>query len=97
MKRLSFRRKVTFAKHMKSKEKVPFAYFLLWFFQRLNRFPKPAKKVHPYFQQSELLELCRQKNLQIQAFSPFAHGELGLLDDRLLLLGLVGEPMVSME
>eukprot|EP00434_Breviolum_minutum_P045011 symbB.v1.2.040270.t1/scaffold7114.1/size13255/1 len=41
-------------------------------------------EVHPYFQQSELLELCRQKNLQIQAFSPFAHGELGLLDDRLL-------------
>lgn len=46
MKRLSFR-KVTFAKHMKSKEKVPFAYFLLWFFQRLNRFPKPAKRFIP--------------------------------------------------
>lgn len=35
-------------------------------------------EVHPYFQQPELLELCRQKNLKIQAFSPLAHGELGL-------------------
>ncbi|CAK9109046.1 unnamed protein product [Durusdinium trenchii] len=41
-------------------------------------------EVHPYFQQPELLELCRQKNLKIQAFSPLAHGELGLLNDRLL-------------
>lgn len=41
-------------------------------------------EVHPYFQQPELLEFCRQKNLQVHAFSPLAHGELGLLEDRLL-------------
>ena len=45
------------------------------------------RQVHPYFQQPELLEFCRQKNLQVHAFSPLAHGELGLLEDRLLTLG----------
>ena len=50
------------------------------------RVSKP-RQVHPYFQQPELLEFCRQKNLQVHAFSPLAHGELGLLEDRLLTLG----------
>lgn len=53
------------------------------------------RQVHPYFQQPELLEFCRQKNLQVHAFSPLAHGELGLLEDRLLTLGYGKEPEVS--
>jgi diketogulonate reductase-like aldo/keto reductase len=41
-------------------------------------------EIHPYFQQSKLVEFCRQSNLQIQSFSPLAHGELNLLEDKLL-------------
>ncbi|CAJ1331897.1 unnamed protein product [Effrenium voratum] len=41
-------------------------------------------EVHPYFQQPELLDLCKRNNLQVQAFSPLAHGQLALLEDPLL-------------
>ena len=73
-------------------DRFPSSFALNSWFLSANLLVSIRPKVHPYFQQTELLELCRQKNLQIQAFSPFAHGELGLLDDRLLLLGLVGNP-----
>lgn len=41
-------------------------------------------EVHPYFQQTELLEFCRGKGVQPMAFSPLAHGELKMLEDKVL-------------
>eukprot|EP00931_Biecheleriopsis_adriatica_P043630 TRINITY_DN24938_c0_g1_i1.p2 TRINITY_DN24938_c0_g1~~TRINITY_DN24938_c0_g1_i1.p2 ORF type:complete len:173 (-),score=40.27 TRINITY_DN24938_c0_g1_i1:43-561(-) len=42
-------------------------------------------EMHPYFQQPEMIELCRSKGLQPMAFSPLAHGELRLLENRVLV------------
>eukprot|EP00439_Symbiodinium_sp_Y106_P085888 s323_g30.t1 len=41
-------------------------------------------EIHPYFQQTKLVEFAVQKGLQVQSFSPLAHGELNLLEDRVL-------------
>ena len=46
-------------------------------------------EIHPYFQQTKLVEFCRQNSLQLQSFSPLAHGELNLLEDTGLRLGIL--------
>mmetsp|Transcript_32200 Transcript_32200/g.75870 ORF Transcript_32200/g.75870 Transcript_32200/m.75870 type:complete len:428 (+) Transcript_32200:142-1425(+) len=38
-------------------------------------------ELHPYFQQRELVALCKENGIQVVGFSPFAHGELGVLED----------------
>jgi len=39
---------------------------------------------HPYFQQVDLVDYCVSKGVQPMAFSPLAHGELRLLENRVL-------------
>ncbi|CAE7573824.1 unnamed protein product [Symbiodinium natans] len=41
-------------------------------------------EIHPYFQQSKLVDFSKQNGLQIQSFSPLAHGDLNLLEDKVL-------------
>lgn len=41
-------------------------------------------EIHPYFQQLELVDYCLSKGVQPMAFSPLAHGELGLLENKVL-------------
>lgn len=49
---------------------------------------KPAVnqlEIHPYFQNSDLIDYCLQSGVQPMAFSPLAHGELKLLENRTLV------------
>ena len=39
---------------------------------------------HPYCAQEALLKVCKEAGVEVQAASPFAHGELGLLRDERL-------------
>jgi len=42
-------------------------------------------EIHPLNQQTELVQLCREKGIQVVGFSPLAHGDLPILKNKVLL------------
>ena len=38
-------------------------------------------EIHPYYQQTELVNFCQRFNIQVTAYSPFAKGDGGMFTD----------------